>query len=71
MDAEERNQYGCPLHNQSGADGVRGFAEIIAGLSAELRAAYERERAARQAELQSIFAGDGAYRQEPAHAIRP
>jgi hypothetical protein len=59
MQAEETNEYGCPLRNQTGATGVRNFSEIIAGLSPELRAAFEDERAALQAELELFVAAYG------------
>jgi len=41
----------CPLHGQTGADGVRDFANVLARLSSEQRAALARERATHQAEL--------------------
>lgn len=50
MDTNEKNEFGCPLRNQTGANAIKDFAAIIAGLSPELRAAFEVERAARQAE---------------------
>ena len=50
MDTNERNTYGCPLHNQSGADGIKNFELLVARLSADERAAFEAERAARNAE---------------------
>lgn len=50
MDRNERNSYGCPLHNQSGADGIKNFDLIVARLSADERAAFEAEREARHAE---------------------
>jgi hypothetical protein len=52
-----RNEYGCPLHKQSGSAAVKDFDAIIAGLSPELRSAFVAERAARQAELESYLAG--------------
>lgn len=42
--------YRCPLLNQTGADGVCDFIGVLARLSPEEFADYERERAARQAE---------------------
>lgn len=39
-----RNDRGCPLHFQSGEDGVERFGEIIANLSPDLRVAFFRER---------------------------
>ncbi|MEN9939013.1 MAG: hypothetical protein RLZZ387_5592 [Chloroflexota bacterium] len=56
MHTDETNEYGCPLRNQTGAAGVQNFIEIIAGLSSELRAAFEAERNARQEELDSYVA---------------
>jgi hypothetical protein len=50
MDGNERNSHGCPLHNQSGADGIKNFELIVARLSDDERAAFEAERAARHAE---------------------
>jgi hypothetical protein len=50
MEGNERNSHGCPLHNQSGADGIKNFDMIVARLSADERAAFEAERAARHAE---------------------
>jgi len=44
--------YRCPLHDQTGADAVYDFVGVLARLSPEEFAAYERERTARQAELQ-------------------
>jgi hypothetical protein len=55
MYKDEKNEYGCPLHNQSGYDGVINFAATIDQLSPELRALFEAERAARQAELASYI----------------
>lgn len=46
-----RNAHGCPLLNQAGADGIRDFARLLAALSPEERAAFERERRARRAEV--------------------
>jgi hypothetical protein len=53
MYVDERNEYGCPLREQSGTDAVRNFAEIIDGWSAELRAAFEEARAAHRRELEA------------------
>lgn len=53
MYKDETNEHGCPLRNQTGAAAIRNFIDIIAALSPELRAAFEAERAARQAELES------------------
>lgn len=41
----------CPLHDQTGADAVRDFLGVLARLSPEEFSAYQRERAALQAEL--------------------
>lgn len=56
MYSDDKNEYGCPLRNQTGPAGVQNFVEIIAGLSPELRAAFEAERMARQAELEAYLA---------------
>jgi hypothetical protein len=52
MYENETNEYGCPLREQTGAQAVQNFDAIIARLSPDLRAAYEAERAACQAELE-------------------
>jgi hypothetical protein len=54
MYVDERNEYGCPLRDQSGADAVRNFADIIDSWSAELRAAFEEARAAHRQELEAL-----------------
>ena len=59
MYPNEQNEYGCPLRNQSGASAVQDFDAIIRGLPPELRAAFEQERAARQAEIDGIIATNG------------
>jgi hypothetical protein len=51
MYQNETNEYGCPLSEQTGAVGVQNFDAIIARLAPDLRAAFEAERAACQAEL--------------------
>jgi hypothetical protein len=50
-----RNEFGCPLHAQTGHDAVKNFAQIIAHLPPELRAAFEAERQACQAELKAYI----------------
>ncbi len=55
----ERNQFGCALRFQTGSAGVKNFASIVAGLSPELRAAFEAERRERQAELDAYVATYG------------
>ena len=57
MYENETNEYGCPLCDQTGAAGVQNFDAIIARLAPDLRAAFEAERAACQAELESYLAG--------------
>jgi hypothetical protein len=42
---------GCPLRDQRGVDAVCDFNAILAALPPELRAAFDAERAVRQAEL--------------------
>jgi hypothetical protein len=56
MYQNETNEYGCPLYSQTGAVGVQNFDAIIAQLAPDLRAAFEAERAACQAELDSYLA---------------
>ena len=56
MYQNETNEYGCPLYDQTGAVGVQNFDAIIARLAPDLRAAFEAERAACQAELESYLA---------------
>jgi len=53
MYQNEMNEYGCPLCAQTGAVGVQNFDVIVARLAPDLRAAFEIERAACQAELDS------------------
>ena len=48
----DRNEYGCPLQNQRGSEGVRDFSAIVAQLSPMLQAAFEAERRARWNELE-------------------
>jgi len=48
-----RNGHNCPLYHQTGEEAVYGFASLIARMSPEDRAAFERERLALQAELGS------------------
>jgi len=55
MYQNETNEYGCPLCAQTGALGVQNFDAIIARLTPDLRAAFETERAACQAELDSYL----------------
>jgi hypothetical protein len=57
--SNEQNEYGCPLRNQSGASAVQDFDAILLSLPPELRAAFEQERAARQAELDAFVAANG------------
>ncbi len=56
MYQNETNEYGCPLLDQAGAAGVQNFDAIIARLAPDLRAAFESERTACQAELDSYLA---------------
>jgi hypothetical protein len=53
---DDKNEYGCSLRDQTGSAAVKNFEAIIASLSPELRAAFETERAARLAELESYLA---------------
>ena len=54
MYQNNRNDFGCPLINQRGPEGVRDFQAIIAQLSPPLRAAFELERDMRTHELERI-----------------
>ena len=56
MYQNETNEYGCPLREQTGVVGVQNFDAIIARLAPDLRAAFEAERAACQAELDRYLA---------------
>jgi hypothetical protein len=56
MYQDEKNEYGCPLHYQSGRIAVRDFQAVVERLSPGLRAAFETERAARLVELAFILA---------------
>ncbi|HEU5015198.1 MAG TPA: hypothetical protein VFT66_21925 [Roseiflexaceae bacterium] len=56
---KERNEFGCALRFQTGANAVKNFAAVVANMSPELRAAFEAERAARQAELDSYVEAHG------------
>jgi hypothetical protein len=51
MYLNETNEYGCPLRDQTGSVAVQNFDAIVALLAPELRAAFEAEREALQAEL--------------------
>ena len=59
MHPDEQHAYGCPLRNQTGMIAIHDFDLILAGLSPELRAAFEQESAARQAEIDGIIATNG------------
>jgi hypothetical protein len=56
MYQNETNENGCPLCEQTGAVGVQNFDAVIARLAPDLRAAFEAERAACQAELDRYLA---------------
>ena len=51
-----QNQYGCPFTFQSGHVAIQEFEHMLEHLSPEWRAAFERERAERERELNSILA---------------
>jgi len=51
MYQDDRNEFGCPLLGQRGAEGVRDFQIIIAHMSPPQRVAFEREQKARRREL--------------------
>jgi len=59
MHPDEQNACGCPLRNQTGIVAICAFDAILTSLSPELRAAFEKERAARQAEIDGIIATNG------------
>ena len=50
----ETNKDGVRLRGQSGDDGVQNFDAILAGLPAELRAAFYAEREARTNEINEV-----------------
>jgi hypothetical protein len=56
MYLNDTNEYGCPLRDQTGSVAVQNFDAILAVLTPELRAAFEAERAALQAELDRYLA---------------
>jgi hypothetical protein len=56
MYLNDTNEYGCPLRDQTGSVAVQNFDAIVALLAPELRAAFEAERAALQAELDLYLA---------------
>src|SRR5689334_6523594 len=58
MYENETNEYGCPLCDQTGAMGVKNFDAIVGRLAPDLRAAFEAERAACQAELDNYLAAN-------------
>ena len=59
MYPNEQNEYGCPLRDQTGTVAVQDFESVLASLPPELRAAFEQERAAREAELERTIALNG------------
>ena len=59
MHPDEQNASGCPLCNQTGRVAIHDFDAILAGLSPELRTAFEQERAARQVEIDNLVATNG------------
>jgi hypothetical protein len=63
------NEYGCPLRDQTGSVGVQNFDLIIGLLAPELRAAFEAERAACQAELELYLAANLSVEREAADAV--
>jgi hypothetical protein len=75
MYQNETNEYGCPLCDQTGVVGVQNFETIIARLSPDLRAAFDAERAACQAELDAYLAAitpsSGALQRELLAEIEP
>jgi hypothetical protein len=67
MDDNERNSFGCPLVGQTGEAGVRNFRSLLRALPPEQRQAFERERAAREAELRRILAAANGTAPSPFH----
>ena len=59
MYADEKNEFGCSLRNQTGAETVQGFNLLLASLSPELRATFEVERRERERELADWVADNG------------
>jgi hypothetical protein len=59
IDTSERNAQGCPIRGQTGDDAVISFQAILASLPAELRAAFEAERAERALEVSGVVAVHG------------
>lgn len=59
MDTIDRNEYGCPLRDQTGREAIQNFEAILARLSPDQRRAFERERAERLADLWSTLSNIG------------
>ena len=59
IDTSERNAHGCPIRGQSGDDGVLDFQAILDNLPADLRAAFEAERAERALEISGFVTANG------------
>ncbi len=64
MEAREVSRTTCPLRHQTGSQAIYNFDTIVAGMAPALRAAFERERAARAAELAQIIAWQECSRPE-------
>lgn len=56
---QKPSEYSCPLRFQTGAAGVKNFDTLIERLPPDQRAAFESERAERQAELDEYVAAFG------------
>ncbi|HEU5103575.1 MAG TPA: hypothetical protein VFU22_31380 [Roseiflexaceae bacterium] len=69
MYRDDINEYGCPLRDQTGSVAVQNFDLIIGLLAPELRAAFEAERADRQAELELYCASSLPAEREATDAI--
>jgi hypothetical protein len=59
VNQDGENEYGCPIRFQTGPQSVKNFETIINRLAPEQRAAFESERAEREAELESFVATHG------------
>lgn len=59
MERHETNSAGVHLRDQTGQETIIGFDNLLAALPANLRAAFERERADRREEIVAIIAQQG------------
>jgi hypothetical protein len=54
-----QNEYGCPIRFQTGAQGIQNFEALIKRLAPDQRAAFETERAEREAEIEAYVEAHG------------